>query len=311
MALGPSMSGSSAIGIQNAAGFVRRSPKKAGGAIPTTVNGWPFIVNAPPTTDWIGTELLLPGAIADDRDRRCAFAIVVRREDAPRIRADAKHGKVISGDELAPHGLSRLAAAGAAHTDQIVSRLKGGEFDEAGRVIAEGFVFVVREKRPIVLETASDAAILHVTHTIEFAGFGDRQGIQQDGMDERENGSGRANSEGESQNGGRGENGGVGELSQRVANVFHEAWLLLFFHTNAAHDLFSGFSPWVVALGLDLPAVSCQLPFIRHYVQCQTCLDLIPDSAFLVFPSKREVMAPRNDRLRVSEAKNRRAKEST
>src|SRR4029077_7557690 len=132
--------------------------------------------------------------------------------------------KVISRDELTPHGLSRLAAAASAHTDQVVSRLKRGEFDEAGRVIAECFIFVVREERPIVLQTAIDTTILHVAHAIEFAGFGHRQGIQQHGMDQRKNGCGRANSERESQNGRRSENRGVCELSQSVANVFHEAW---------------------------------------------------------------------------------------
>ena len=143
----------------------------------------------------VAGERLLPGAVADHRDWRCAFAIVIRHQHSSRVRPDSEHGEIISRDELAPHGLRGLAAAAAAHSNEVMSRLKRGEFDETGRVIAESLIFVVGEERPVVLQAAVDAAILLVAHAIEFAGFGHRQGIQQHGMHQRKNGCGCANSE--------------------------------------------------------------------------------------------------------------------
>ena len=56
----------------------------------------------------IAAELLLPRAIADHRDRRRAFAIVVGGNDPAGVRANAEHGEVISGNEFASHRTRRL-----------------------------------------------------------------------------------------------------------------------------------------------------------------------------------------------------------
>ena len=131
------------------------------------------------------------------------------------IGADAKYGEVVSGDELGLNGLSGLTRPAPARPDQNASGLEGGEFEEARRVVAEFFVFVVGEERPIILKTAVDAAILDIAYTIELARLGDRQGVQQDRVDQGEDGRGRTNSERQSQNGRCSENRGVGELPQR------------------------------------------------------------------------------------------------
>ena len=176
----------------------------------------------------IAAELLLPRPIADHRDRRRAFAIVFGGYDPAGIRANAKHRKVVSGNEFASHRTRRFAGAGAAYADEIVSCLEGGEFGEAGRVIAKHFVLVVGEERPIVLKTAIHAAIFHIAHAIQFARLGHRQGIQQHRMHQCEDRCSCANSKRESQDGGNGKNRCVDELPQCVAYVFHRFRALVY-----------------------------------------------------------------------------------
>ena len=130
--------------------------------------------------------------------------------------------EVVSRDVLAALRLGRLIASAAAHANEITPRLKSCQFEKARSPVAERLVFVVGEKRPVILQTAVDATILDIANAIEFARLGHRQGFQQHRMHEREDGRGRANSEGERQYGRRGKTGGMGELSQCITDIFPE-----------------------------------------------------------------------------------------
>ena len=155
----------------------------------------------------VGAEFLLPGAIAEHGNGSSALAVVVGSDHAPGIGANPEHGEVVSGNVFAFHGLGGLVRAAATHADKVRAGLKRGEFDESLGVVAEGFVLVVGEERPIVLQAAVDAAILDVAHAIEFARLRHRQGVQQHGVDQSEDSGGGADAEREGQDHGRGENG--------------------------------------------------------------------------------------------------------
>ena len=75
--------------------------------------------NASPYNGRVLTVLLSPSAIAHDRDGLRSLAIISGRKHAPRVRANAKHGEVVSRNILASLRLSRLFAPDAAHAYQV------------------------------------------------------------------------------------------------------------------------------------------------------------------------------------------------
>src|SRR6202040_4209836 len=122
--------------------------------------------------------LLLPGAIAHNGYWIRALAIILRRNYAARVRTNAEHREVVSRDVLAPLRLGGLVAPDAAHADQLVPRLQSCKLDKTRRPVAEGLVFVVGEKRPVILQTAIDTAILDVAYSHQFARLGHWQGLE-------------------------------------------------------------------------------------------------------------------------------------
>jgi hypothetical protein len=118
--------------------------------------------------------------------------------------------------------LSRLIAPDAAHADQVVPRLESRKLDEAGRPIAESFVFVIGEKRPIIPQTAADTAILAIADPHEFTRLRHWQGLQQYRVHKGEDCRRRSNPQGKRQYRGSRETGSVGKLSQRVSGIFPE-----------------------------------------------------------------------------------------
>ena len=127
------INGSSLRGMKKAGGVLcTRSPKKPGGVMPTTVNGWPLITKPASDHGGVLAELFLPGPEAHHGHGRRALPVVVRHDRPPEIGKNAEGREVIAGDEFALVGLGWLIAAVAANANHTLPGLKGGQLREAG-----------------------------------------------------------------------------------------------------------------------------------------------------------------------------------
>ncbi len=167
--------------------------------------------------------LPLPGTVAHDGNGFRASPVVVCVEYPPDVSADAEHREVVPGYVLGSLRLRGLIPPDPAHAGETATGLKRRELAEPLRPVAEGYVFVVGKKRPIVLQTAVDTAVFVVAQPIELLGPGYRQGLQQNCVHESEDGGCCTDSEGERQDGRRRVAGSVDELAHRVAQVFFES----------------------------------------------------------------------------------------
>ena len=162
---------------------------------------------------------LFPGRITDHCDGLGPLAVVVSDKCATGISANAEHGKVISRHVLPLERLGGLAAAAAPDAHQSAARLESGEFVESAGMVAEHFVLLIGEDRPIIFQAAADATVDNVADAIEFARPGDRQGFQQYGVHQSKDGGCRANAERERQHGGGGETRSTSKLADRITDI--------------------------------------------------------------------------------------------
>src|SRR6185437_10476260 len=98
--------------------------------------------------------------------------------------------------------------------DLAAAGLKSGERKKSWSVVAELSILLGREQRPIVLHAAVDTAVLVIAHANELTRTTDRKGLEQHGMDKREDGGGGADAQRQRENGGKGEAGSFNELSK-------------------------------------------------------------------------------------------------
>src|SRR5215467_4301017 len=87
-----------ANGIKKSGGSLRKvSPKKAGGVIPTTVNGLSLKFKDTADDGRIQSVFLLPQAVAHHRDGQRTGPIIIRVQHSPSIRIDTEHLEIIAG----------------------------------------------------------------------------------------------------------------------------------------------------------------------------------------------------------------------
>jgi hypothetical protein len=147
----------------------------------------------------IRSVLLLPGAIAHHRRRRCAVLVVGGHKRSPCRRADAEGRKVIPAYILAMQRFGEAIGLRAAHAQHHAARLKCGQLLELRSVLFDLLIEGIGEHAPVVLRSALNAAVVTRADAIEAARIVHRQGLQHDRVDERKNRGGCTNANGQRQ----------------------------------------------------------------------------------------------------------------
>ena len=130
--------------------------------------------------------MLLPGAVAHHRNRRGVGLVIVGRDGPACEGAKAEHREVVAGYELAHVRFGGARSPGAAHVEVLQAPLKGGHLAELGIVIAELLVERIRVDGPVVLKSAEHAAIVAVAQSVKLARFRNRQAVEHDSVEQRE-----------------------------------------------------------------------------------------------------------------------------
>ncbi len=90
------------------------------------------------------------------------------------------------------------------HVVAVLARLHGRELLKFGSSLTQALIQIVGENGKVairVLEAAIDAAIIRVANAIELRRVGDRQGAQQNALDQGEDGGIRADAESQGEHG--------------------------------------------------------------------------------------------------------------
>ena len=117
-----------------------------------------------------------------------ARTVIVWRENPSDVGANPEHRKKVSGDVLDALRLRRLVTSDPADSPQAAAGLKRRKLAEPLGLVAKMLVLGVGEKRPASLHSAVDAAPPVVAYLIQLMGLGYGQGLQQDGVHQREDG---------------------------------------------------------------------------------------------------------------------------
>ena len=183
-----------------------------------SVNGWPFKRTTRPITLRVGAELTRPERVAQHRHRvRAGRAIVIRRDQASGRRGHAEERVVVAGDHLS---LARSASPPSRRPTRARIHVHGERRRRRG-------AFERASRPPQRLEHAPGEAIDglaairgmagHVGHDDERFGMRDREGLQQDGVEQAEHGGVGADPEAEGEDRGGRESGRTRQPAQAVA----------------------------------------------------------------------------------------------
>ena len=170
----------------------------------------------------IGGVVDLPGLIAEYRDRGCAGLVVGGKERAAGIGSEAERREIVSGDVFGGFCLCRSWSG--ADVDAVVAGLEGGELFELGRGVLEVAVEIVGEdvEIAIVVDVAAvHAAVVEVANAVQGRGIGDRERLQQNRVDQGEDGDVGSDAEGDGEDHGGGEAGGLPELAEGKFEIVH------------------------------------------------------------------------------------------
>ena len=158
----------------------------------------------------IAEEIVLPETVAEDGDV-CRFLSrrgVRRNEPAAEERRNAEMVGIVGGDEEAADVFWKVAVGGGGirllESDDALERFELAELrDFRAGVARDAFV-------PLRIEEMNDR---------EAIGVAIREGIDEDGVDDAEDGGGGADAECEGEDGGGGEGGAFAEFAEGVAEV--------------------------------------------------------------------------------------------
>src|SRR5581483_9181582 len=110
---------------------------------------------------------VVPRVMTQHRDRRRRRLVVVGREDAAAVGADAERREVGAGDVLRTERPRADIDALPPHADAPASGLERGDLFELRRVRDEALVERPREHAPFVLRAALDAAVVAAADSVE------------------------------------------------------------------------------------------------------------------------------------------------
>ena len=196
-------------GTQRSTARPRSIPVKPGGAIPTTVNGWPFKVTARPTRAGSApNRRRQKPSLTTSAGAAAGSTVLERPEDAAPSGGDARHLEVVRGHELAEDPI-RLAPFAQAHGSDGVGREPG----EGVGLLAK--IEVVGIRRPSV----EGAAVVARVHRHYRGGVAHRKWAKKERVDEAEDRGVGADAEADRQQGHESESRALREHPHGVAQV--------------------------------------------------------------------------------------------
>ena len=174
----------------------------------------------------IACIILLPCVIAHHGGNGCALLVVGIHKEAARRRRKTKDAEVVAGDEGSHDGLRYGLGSGAADGNGPpgVAGLHRGQLFELRQALLEHVIGVGGKERvvPVVVPAAVDAAVVFVADADEGFGIGYRQVMEQDGIDQREDGRVGADAEREREQHGNGEPRRLAQLAECITQILQQ-----------------------------------------------------------------------------------------
>ena len=121
--------------------------------------------------------------------------MVLGSQQAPGIRVKAEHGEIIAGHKFGSIRMRRLGMVDALCSNVRPSSLEAGEFRKTVIMIAEIAILIEREDGKFLrlVVAAPDTTARLLADAIELLRIRNGKGLQQNGMDQSEDGCRRAN----------------------------------------------------------------------------------------------------------------------
>ncbi len=147
-------------------------------------------------------------------------------KEAARCRREPEHAEVVAGDERPHHGFRNGLRSGATDGNGPpgVAGLHCGQLFELRQVLLEHVVGVCGEERVIavVVPSAIDAAVILVPDSDKGVGVHDRQVMQQDGVDQGEDGRVGADAQRQRQQSGDRVARSLAQLAECITQILQE-----------------------------------------------------------------------------------------
>ena len=170
--------------------------------------------------------ILLPCVIAHHGGDRCALLVVGIHKQPARRRRKPEDAEVVSGDEGSHDGLRYRLGSGAADSNGPpgVAGLHRGQLFELRQVLLEHGIGVGGKERVItvVVPPAVHAAVVFVADANEGFRIDDRKVMEQDGIDQREDGRVGADAEREREQHGNGEPRRLAQLAECITQILQQ-----------------------------------------------------------------------------------------